>query len=186
MQINAELVAVDGVGPDVVVDELAAGNVQTWMLLVADEDTGHLHVVLGDPAASQIVTDDGRIERWVSIPVFEAEPVVALAAERFLIAYGTPPEQLLDLLPEDVLTVEEEALARNGLCHDRIEQPADDHPTGGQDEDAEEEPLFCGRPSDPDSFYRACAEHDLARREKSDALVLHGFEPTYGVFADIT
>lgn len=185
MQINAELVAVGDAEAEVVVDEIEAGNLQPWMLLVAEEDTGHLHVTIGDPAVGHEVTEGGRIERWVSVPVFESEPVALAAVERVLIVYGTPPEALLELMPEDVLTVQEEALARNGLCHDRVvvhedeDEPADD-------EQDEEPPLFCGRPSDPDSFYRACPEHDLVRREKSDELVRRGYEPTYGVLADIT
>lgn len=161
-----------------------AGNLQPWMLLyLTDHDQAF--VVAGKPDPYQQEDQFGRTERWVRIPVHgNPEPMLAKATGRVDIVVGAAPGLLQPLLDDDLYDVEQEALARNGLCSEQIHDdpdPEDDPDDRGDDE--EDMPLWCGLPSDPDSALRLCPAHDLVRRQESDELVEYGFEPTYGIIA---
>jgi hypothetical protein len=161
-----------------------AGNLQPWMLLyLADADQAF--VVTGEPEAYQQDNEHGRTERWVSVPVFgNPEPVLSKATTRAEIVVGTEPDLLAELLPEDLYEVEEEALARNGLCHEQIHDPhPEDDPDDRDDAEQEGVPVWCALPSDPASVARLCATHDLVRQQESAELAGRGFRPTYGTIA---
>lgn len=173
MKINA---VIDGDHPEVTTELVAAQAVQPWMVLYDVTEDDELLVVAGDPEPFRKDGPTGRPERWVSIPILDGEPVLATATERFDVVLGAPDEGLQPLFDPDLYTAVEEALARNGLCHEQLD------PAEG-DENAE--PVWCGRPSDPASVYRDCTEHDQQRQLESETVVSHGFAPTYGAIAEI-
>jgi hypothetical protein len=187
MIVNLDLVDADeSTDTSVPLRSVPAGNLQPWMLLylpVADE----VAVVTGDPEAYQQNNEFSRTERWVRVPVFgDFEPVLRKATTLMRILVGAEPDQLAELLPEDLYDVEQEALARNGLCHEQIhhDTETEDDPDDRDDPDDEEDvPVWCALPSDPNSVARLCTTHDLVRQQESAELVARGFQPTYGTIA---
>lgn len=153
---------------------VTVARIQQWML-VLDEHTGEVHPVVAAPEAYQQEDTYGRYERWMRLPMHEADPMDLVAATRVPVVFGTPVDELAPMPPEDMLTVEDEALATNGMCHARIE------PDLG-DEHHEEEPdtVWCGRPSDPASPMRFCTGHHSERLADNFEVTARGYEPIYG------
>jgi hypothetical protein len=179
MRINAIVV---GDEPEVSTELIAAQAVQPWMLLYS-ADTDEVDVVVGEPQPFQQESPSGRPERWVSIDVADDEPVTAPAAERLEVVFGTDAKDLQPMLDEDLYQPTEEALARAGMCHEQI--PPDDDAEPDEDEDEDEEPVWCGRPSDPNSFHRLCTDHDTERRQQSERVTSYGFNPTYAAIVPL-
>jgi hypothetical protein len=182
--IEAVVYGTEETPADVVLDDVQASGLQPWMLTV-EPDTGELFVVLEAPEPFH-PEEAGRPRRWVRVLLTGKDEnghgvLEAAATDRIDIVYGADPDLLQPMLPEDVYTTEEEALARNGMCHERAARPDDEEVAEGEEEP---EPVFCGRQSSPDSVYRFCADDDQRRREESDDLVHRGYEPTYGVLAE--
>lgn len=151
-----------------------AGQLQLWMI-VLDEQTGELHPVVGEPLARLEDAPLGRYERWVDVTLHDVEqPLSEPAAARVPVVFGADPETLQPMPPLDLLTVEDEALAVNGMCHHRIDPAV-------EDDQHEEEPLpvWCGRPSDADSPLRFCTSHHEHRQQDSDVLTGRGYAPIY-------
>lgn len=174
MRIDAVVLPAEGTDEvaELVLRQVEAGHVQQWMLLY-QEPTDDVFVVAAPPTAVHVDTAGGRPQRWVHIPLIGVdEPLEVKATARVDIVYGADLEGLAPLLDPDLYAEEEEGLARNGMCHELA--PA----TEGQPDD--DEPVYCGRPSIPGSFYRACTAHDENRIVDSDELVSRQFEPTYG------
>lgn len=181
MRLDVEILGTDKVDPEVSTEEVEAGHVQPWMLL-HNEDTGEVYAVAADPQPFQKTGDDGRLERWVEIPLtgWVGEPVTALATDMVDMVFGADLDQLHDLLDEDLLSVEQEALARNGMCPRRIDDEIEPEAQPGRDDHEDLPPVYCGRPSDPGSYYRYCVECDQIWRNLSDRVVGRRFGPTYG------
>lgn len=151
-----------------------AAHLQQWMLLL-DEETSEVHPIVTPPEPYEQTDGYGRPERWMQIPLHGVdEPLREVAGTRVAIVFGTPIDQLLDMPPLDLLTVEDEALAANGMCHHRIEPDV-------EDEQHEEEPdtIWCGRFADPRSFMRFCAAHHEARLDDNEEVTARGYDPIY-------
>lgn len=173
MRIDAVIV---GDAPEVTTEIVAAQAVQPWMLLydISEDD---LQVVTEDPEPFRPETPAGRPERWVTLTVLDDEPITAAATAGLEVVLGAEVEDLQPLFPEDLYTPQEWALAYNGMCQEKTDD--------GDEEDDDEEPVWCGRPSDPVSLYRSCTEHDEARRRQSETVAARGYEPTYGAIAEL-
>jgi hypothetical protein len=170
--LDADVVGTDKEGPEVVVEDVEAGHLQPWMLIL-DGDTHELFVVAEDPEPFHAASPTGRTERWVRVRLDGVEtPFEVPATSRVDIVFGADVDGLQPVLEEDLYAVEQEALARNGLCHEKIAVESGDG--------SPETVMFCGRPSDPDSFYRFCTGCDSVRREESDVIAGRQFAPTYG------
>ncbi len=167
----------EDIEPEVTLDDVEAGHLQAGMLLYA-EDTDRVFVVAGEPAAFQR-QDGDRPTRWVQITLVGAEPIEARAIDRVDVVYGAELATLQPMLDPDLYTDETEALARNGMCPEQLDatDPAD--PAGNSEPP---EPMYCGRPSDPGSYFRACTECDTLRRQHSAAYERRSFDGTYRAY----
>ncbi len=178
MRINAVVAPENDEGQEVVVDEVDAGHVQRWMLLY-DEETGFVFPAAAEPVAFH-PAGLARAERWVSIDlVGAAAPVEHLATARVVIVYGPVDlDELEPLLPTDLYNEEEEALAHNGMCHETVGEVDITDENGV----VVTEPVYCGRPSVPGSYYRDCSDCDLTRRSDSERFVSRQYAATYGPY----
>jgi hypothetical protein len=179
MIVNVERYGTDDEPAEVMTRLVPAVSLQPYMLFL-DEQTGELHPVVADPEPFLRENEHGRDERWVTLHLHEAEPMEQVAANRVAIVFGAPADGLQDLPPSDMLTVEDEALARNGMCHHRIEPDVED-----EQHEEEPDPVWCGAPSDPESPFRFCTPHDEARIDDSNQVAAHGFSPIYAPYAPI-
>lgn len=181
MKIDARLVETEEFDPDVTTFEMEAGALQPWMILLPADDeeddqgaespaeAGFAYVVADQPVAF-LETVDGREQRWVNIALLAVDDVLAAAASSTVtIIYGAYPDDLQPLLDEDLYVDHNQlALARNGMCPKRV------------DDDQAGEPVYCGRPSDPESHYRLCPGDDQDRQDHSEVIASRQFEPIYG------
>ncbi len=191
MHLDAVVLPTEGTDEmqEVNLDTVEAGAAQQWMLIYL-EDGDRVFAVADAPTAFQSDPADGRPVRWVSIPLIDADPLEVPATLRLEVVYGNDPESLqplldLDLYPE----ADQEALARNGMCPEAVTddelEPGTPAAAAGSEPEPDPEPVYCGRPSDPASFYRACTDHDARRREESQRYEARQFEPTYGAYAPL-
>ncbi len=168
-------------------DSVEAQALQPFMLVYdggwGDDGIGgelsEVDIVAAPPRAYLGTNEAGREQRWVEVPVVpdvpgeEIDPIDEPATARVLVVLGFPPENLEPLLAPDLYpSAQAEALARNGMCHERVDE----------EEDAEE--IFCGLPSYPFSFYRLCQNHDEDRQANSEVVAGRGYNPTYGAVAE--
>ena len=168
---------------EVILDDVDAGHVQETMLLYNDE-TDELFPVVGEPVPFHRESPTGRQERWMRIQLLGVEePLEVHATDRVDVVYGAElVDELAPMLDPDLLSEEEEALARNGMCHEQI-PPDPDADVVARDDDEPEAVVYCGRPSFPDSYYRFCEPCDLNRREESEHFMGRQYGPTYGAIA---
>jgi hypothetical protein len=104
------------------------------------------------------------------------DPLDVPAASRLTIVYGADPDTLQPMLDGDLLSIAQEALARNGLCSELVDDEEPEDLADGE----QEQLVYCGLPSDPRSHYRLCTGHDDARLDQSDRLSRRQFRETYG------
>jgi hypothetical protein len=171
VKLEAAIVGADGTDAEVLTDLVQAQHLQPGMLH-HDPESGEVFIVAADP--EPYLAGEGRPERWVNVALAGAEqPLSAPATARVHVVFGAEPDALQPLLDADLYDAAEEALASNGMCPERLEP------------DADGEPRWCGLPSDQDSYYRLCSDHDADRREESDDLVHRGYQPSYGTVAEL-